>query len=144
MVSFWRAFLFDSLIIATVGASLWLYFAIPGSPYQPAGGDTVTPETVRAGERFQILRNFAITRAQPMFVKRQMIEVDCRVCAIVDLRSDELVIAPGIYSTLSREHEVPAKTHPGKYRLDFWIEYDDRLNRKVSEQLPPLFITVVP
>lgn len=120
------------------------WMSTPSSPIEQLGGDTVSPERVRAGEIVTVTRNFRIIRNQAMSVSRTMILGDCeKRCEIVDLPSGHLTLAPGDYINIQREHVIPATTDPGEWRLVFSVNWQDRLGRTINERLPELTIEVV-
>ena len=130
------------LLIWAAAYLFWLY-AFP-SPIELMGGDTVTPQKVRAGERVSITRNFRVLRAEPLNVTREAIRGDCKKsCEVIDLTSSTMTLPPGEYRNVVREHTIPIHAEPGIWRLVFSVHWQGRFGRYVSESLPELTIEVI-
>jgi len=114
------------------------------SPIEAMGGDAVAPQITRAGSSVTVVRNFRIMRDIPIRVTRAMVKGDCnKSCEIVDLSTSHLVLAPGVYHNVRREHQIPATVTPGTWTLIFTVHWGNFLGADHKMNLPPLDIEVV-
>lgn len=120
------------------------YLDVPPSPMISLGGDSVTPHSVKALEAVTVSRNYEITRNDPMFVVRTMVQGDCsKNCEIIDLPSGYLLREPGVYRNHVRDHVIPSSAQAGAWVLQFSVQWQDRFGRTLTKPLPPLGIEVI-
>lgn len=128
-------------ILTLIGMS----FYEPPSPLVDLGGDAIAPAAVKPLGRIEITRNFIILRSEPMRVSRRMIKGDCRTsCEIVDLPSGSLLLDPGEYRNIRRDHLIPSFVAPGEWRVLVTIYWQDQLGRELHQNLAGLKLVVLP
>lgn len=124
------------------GTTVFLLYA--PVPFEDLGGDSISPQKVKAGETVAIIRNLRVIRDTPMRVTRSMIKGDCRrSCEIIDLPSSVLTLQPGEYLNLRRDHIIPLLASPGMWRMAFAIHWEDNLGRGHHESLKDLSFEVL-
>lgn len=131
-----------------LGVLVWtatLALLLPSPPpINTMGGDSVEPSVVRAGESVIVVRNFRVLRDSPIRVTRAMVKGDCKkACEIVDLTTSHLILAPGDYHNVKREHHIPATVTPGKWVLVFTMHWDNVFGEDQKVNLPLLELEVI-
>jgi hypothetical protein len=121
----------------------WTIFYLPSPPVENRGGDSVTPETVKAGGTVTVLRSYRVHREADLTVSRVMVRGDCaKECEVLDLTNSNLVLEPGDYVNVRRDHVIPLRASPGEWTLRFTWHWMDALGRPRTLALVPLRIVV--
>lgn len=134
------------IVILWLGSAAFLWSYDPGSPLVPFGGDDyVSSPTVKAGDRITVFRSFVVERKALVHINRVMVKAGCpKNCEVVDLAHGSLILDPGTYRKLPRDHVIPSHTKPGRWALVFTVSYTNLVGRSLSATLPRLEIEVIP
>ena len=128
---------------------LWVVTAIvmifpTTSPMIYIDAGSVYPAKVKAGETMYVTRNFIVTRDDFVTVSRRMVAGDCKVkCEKVNLPTSDMRLAVGEYRNNTVPHVIPFPAKPGKYKLEFSIQWQDRIGRVISMPMPILEVEVI-
>lgn len=132
------------LLLAVVCALTVPMIVFAPTPFTDLGGDTVEPAKVPVRGTVVITRNYEITRDTPLRVTRRMIKGDCKAsCELIDLPESWLVLAPGVYRNVKREHIIPSTASPGLWTLSFTLHWKGLLGNERHLNLKEMKIEVV-
>lgn len=137
-------YLLASIVVLWV---LFVFFAsyTPAPPITYDHNGSVEPKQVRAGDSVIVYRTFTITRKQRVTIHRRMVNGDCaKACDVIDMQSSQYAALPGTYTLQKRNLYIPKGAHPGMWRLEFSLQWDDFLGRSHSSRIPSLDIVVIP
>ncbi len=123
-------------------SALWLYE--PSSPVTNWRGDSVTPTVVKTGDKITVFRSFTGLISESISVTRSIVHGDCsKNCDVVELPSGNILVEPGEFLNVAKDYILPTTLHPGIWVLRFYIHWQDRFGRTLSQALPELSIEVV-
>jgi hypothetical protein len=132
------------LSLLAISFGLWAALLLTPVPIHYLSGDSISPNKLRAGQEFEVTRNFDVSRDVHVRIVRVIITGDCRKqCDVLDISSGWSYLKKGEYRNRSRYHVVPNRTLPGKYLFHTSIQWSDRIGYWHNMEAPPLALEIV-
>jgi hypothetical protein len=132
------------LLLLAVSFGLWAALLLTPVPIRYVGSDSISPGKLRAGQEFEVTRNFDVSRDIHVRIVRVIITGDCKKqCDVLDISSGWSYLKKGEYRNRARYHVIPNRTSPGKYLFHTSIQWSDRIGYWHDMEAPPLEFEVI-